>query len=334
VAVLIVLVVAGCERARVEAPPRELLEKAWSHFRLEEFEEAREAFAAALEKVADAKDGPEAEGPGERERLQLNATYGLALVASLAHHGEEPAEARRLFERVIALDHSPTRETAAWAALALVRDAALPATADAAIDRAAVSAGYGEVMEKYPATPAAEEAFLYRTAMLVETLERGDARRAVEEVRAYMGAHPAARLRTALFALESTAHGTLGEYREALAAAIASVESKEADPANPQANTILEYYRIGMMAQFDVGDFATARAYYAKFLAEYPRDQRAFVVRLLLEHLDRTEVALREGRAVPELSGIVRGGAEVEGESAGEAFGRRLKAELRAGGGR
>jgi tetratricopeptide (TPR) repeat protein len=317
--VLAGLLVAACERARPDLSPRALLEKGWGHFRLEEFAEAREAFEAALEKVAPSFPSPPPTGIGpatspntategsiadaERDSLRLQATYGLALIASLARHGDASAEAHRLFQAVIDGDRSPTREMAAWAALALVRDKALPATADAPIEDP--GSGYTAVMERYPETPAAEEAFLYRTALDVETLDPADAQAAIEEIRSYVSAHPQMHWRSALFALQSTAHQTRGEYREALAAAIASVQAREPDPANPRQNNILEYYRIGMMAQFDVGDFATARAYYARFLAEYPRDQRAFLVKLLLEHLDRTEAALRAGKPVPELSAIV-----------------------------
>jgi tetratricopeptide (TPR) repeat protein len=332
----LLLVIAGCGRTHTDGSPRELLEKGWGHFRLEEFGEAREAFAAALEKMATANPAPLPEGgtTEETDHLRLHATYGLALIASLERHGEQTAEARRLFQQIIAQDHSPARDMAAWAALALVRDSALPATADAAVDRAALRQAYTNVIDTYPQAPAAVEAFLYRTEMLVETLEPADARQAVEEIRTCMAAHPAGRLRTALLALQSAAHQTLREYRQALDTAIASVESKEADPSNPRANNILEYYRIAMMAQFDVGDFAVARAYYAKFLAEYPRDQRAFAVKLLVEHLDRTEAALRDGRPAPELSDIVENARRGAGAAVAQPTGDAGKGSgLRAQGG-
>ena len=67
--------------------------------------------------------------------------------------------------------------------------------------------------------------------------------------------------------------------------------------SNPAANNILEYYRIGLMAQYDVGDFATARHYYHKFLEEYPTDQRAFNVKLELARMDQLEQKLRGAKA-------------------------------------
>ena len=104
-----------------------------------------------------------------------------------------------------------------------------------------------------------------------------------------------------LCALLSKAHVARGEFSEGLAAAIDSVEAKEIDPANPAQNNISEYYRIGMMAQYDVGDFATARKYYGLFLRDYPRDLRAFNVKRMLQHLDATAAALRAGTRVPTI---------------------------------
>jgi tetratricopeptide (TPR) repeat protein len=297
---------AACHRAADDLPARAWLEKGWGHFRLEEFDEAQRAFETALEKEA----GPDASLRAADETLRLNALYGLGLVASVGHHGEQAIIAQKRFEEVVAGDHSDKKEMAAWATLAMVRDQALPVTADAAVDEDAVTAGYTRVMEDYPATPAAGEAFLYRTALRVQRFKEQDARQAITEIDAYLQAHQDTHLKSALLALESTACQTLKDYKGALRTAIASLDSKEQDPANPAQNNILEYYRIAMMAQFDVGDFATARAYYNRFLKEYPRDQRAYTVRLLLKHLDETEAALRDGKAVPELSELVRAGVE------------------------
>jgi tetratricopeptide (TPR) repeat protein len=158
------------------------------------------------------------------------------------------------------------------------------------------------VIEQYPGTAAAEEAFFFRQSLRLETLKEEDAREAARELTEHLKNDGKGKIRTALYALLGRAHETLKQYPEALAALIASLDAKENDPANPNQNNILEYYRIGMMAQFDVGDFAIARKYYERFLKEYPRDQRAFSVSMLLKHLEATEAALRAGRPVPELS--------------------------------
>ena len=194
-------------------------------------------------------------------------------------------------------------------------------------DPAALARGYDDLLRTYPDTPAAEEAFLYRTTLLVQTLAPADAERAVDDLTAYLEAHPGARLRTALLTVLSSACETLHRYPDALKAAIAAVEAKEIDPTNPWQTNILEYYRIGMMAQFDVGDFATARTYYRRFLAEYPRDQRAFNVQLLLNHLDDTEARLRAGLPPRELSEIARPATPPAPET-------RQSATAGAGGGR
>jgi tetratricopeptide (TPR) repeat protein len=205
---------------------------------------------------------------------------------------------------------------AAWAALAIARDEALPVRSDEPVDAAAARAGYTHVMETYPGTAAAEEAFLYRTELLIRSRSPDDARHAISELTDYLRDHPASHETSTLQALLSKACETGQDYPGALRAAIASVDVRQTDPANPRQNNILEYYRIGLMAQFDVGDFATARRYYQKFLTDYPRDQRAFTVELLLKHLDATEAALREGKLVPELSDLARPATKISSAGA------------------
>jgi tetratricopeptide (TPR) repeat protein len=331
-ALVLTIALGSCTRPPMAGTPEDLLSSGWRHFRLEEFDEAERAFQAALAQLdhppTASPTAPPA-SPTESRPLdqRVNALYGLAMVASLGHHGDQSARAADLFRQVIALDTSPTRSMAAWAALAMVRDAHLPPSPDTPADPAALARGYDDLLRTYPDTPAAEEAFLYRTTLLVQTLAPADAERAVDDLTAYLEAHPGARLRTALLTVLSSACETLHRYPDALKAAIAAVEAKEIDPTNPWQTNILEYYRIGMMAQFDVGDFATARTYYRRFLAEYPRDQRAFNVQLLLNHLDDTEARLRAGLPPRELSEIARPATPPAPET-------RQSATAGAGGGR
>ena len=299
---LVCIALAGCAEKRAAKTAEEWLREGWGNFRLEEFDEAEGDFSAAL---AELKRATTAENDGRR----INAIYGMGMVASLGRHGGETERAREYFEQVMALD-DPAKggngEMAAWAMLAMVREKYLPARSDGTPDNAAAQAGYAQVMARYPGRAAAEEAFLDHAELLVQSFGEEDARRTVEEVTAYLKAHPRTRVASGLYALVSKAHEVLHEYPEALTAAIASLDAKEKDPANPSENNILELYRIGMMAQFDVGDFATARKYYQRFLAEYPRDQRAFNVRLLLANMDAAEKAMKDGKPVPELSDLTR----------------------------
>jgi TolA-binding protein len=276
-------VLSGCGKVESSGSPEELLREGWTHFRLQEFDAAEKAFRAALGKLPEGT-------------MRLQAMYGLGMVASIGRAGGQSAAARGWFEQVARSD--PTGDWGGWAALAIVRDRHVYGRADAAV----LQAEYADVIAKFPSRPAAEEAFVYRCSLLVQTFEPTDAREAVREIAAWLQQHPGGKLNTALHALSSRAHETLGEYPAALAAAIASLQAKEVDPQNPHQNNILEYYRIGMMAQYDVGDFATARKYYQKFLKEYPRDQRAFNVSLMLRQLDLNETEIRAGKPVTNLS--------------------------------
>jgi tetratricopeptide (TPR) repeat protein len=284
------LVLSGCRREEATRTPPELLRSGWTHFRLDEFAEAQGDFQKALEGLA----------PGAP--LRLNALYGLALLASLAPSGD-PARYRSLLRQLVDEDKTPTHEMAAWAALALARSHAIAGDADAE-PGGTLSREYTEVAREYPQTAAAQEAFLQRTLLLVRTNKASDAATAIGELQAFLEAHPDSPYRSPLLSLLSSAYYTRQQYPAALRAAIDSLNAKESDPANPRQNNILEYYRIGVMAEFDVGDFATARAYYQRFIEEYPHDQRVFNVQLLLKHLDETEARLRAGLPPTELSAL------------------------------
>jgi tetratricopeptide (TPR) repeat protein len=285
--------ISACQRGPLRVDPRAQLQAAWTQFRLNEFADAEQSFAAALGHLSG--DDP------ETIHLRANAIYGLALLASLAHHDEDPAQsarARELFGRVIAL--APKSDEAAWSALAIIRDEQVSAAFDNG-DIAAADKRYGDFITQYPCTPAAEEAFVDQMALHVQTGDPSEESRVVTAIKDHLRGNPDTPEKSALYHLLSKAHYARREFSDALAAAVASVNAKEIDPNNPAQNNISEYYRIGMMAQYDVGDFATARKYYALFLKEYPRDLRAFNVKRMLQHLDATEAALRAGKTPPTI---------------------------------
>jgi tetratricopeptide (TPR) repeat protein len=293
-AVLIAAAVGDCGKVESKLSPAELVEKGWSDFRVEEFDAADDAFRTAIAKLQrqnrtrSVSEG--AQQDAAAKTLRINALYGRGLVALVGHAGERQAAGRAFMEQVIALDGKG--ETAAWAALAIVRDEHLNGQA---AEAANLRHEYADVTERFPGTEAADEAFAFGESLLVATGEAEDARRAVSDIAAYVASHPASRLKSPLLWLAGNAQETLKDYPAALAAAIASLDAKENDPADPNRNNILEYYRIGMMAQYDVGDFAVAREYFGRFLKEYPRDQRSFTVKLMLKQMDDTEARVRRG---------------------------------------
>lgn len=281
---------ATCQKITAPQSPQQLLHTAWAHFRLSEFTDAEASFNAALGKLP-------ATDPANTP-LRANATYGLALLASLAHHDEQTDRARTLFAEVIALQ--PHSEIAAWSALALIREDQVGTN----IPSPALDARYAELIEKYPHTAAADEAFVDRMTLLVQQLTSPEAQSAITQITAYLQSNPNTRMKSALYHLLSKAHETRKEFPAALQTAIDSVNAREINPDNHTQSNILEYYRIGMMAQYDVGDFATARKYYTLFLQQYPHDLRAFDVKRMLQHLDATEAALRAGKNPPTLTDL------------------------------
>ena len=301
---------SGCARAASSTlGPQELLERAWREFRLEDFDLAQRDFDLALAKLNAQKPSTPAEEESNK-KLRANATYGLGLVASLGHHGENPARTTRLLQEVIGL--SPHSDMAAWAALALAREQYLPVTSDAREDVTKIKANYAQVMADYPGTPAADEAFVYMQALSIQSLAPGQIREAIKAIEGFLAAHPQPRYLASLCTLEARGYRVLNEQGKALEMLIKAAKNKEIDPTNPQQDNAMDYYAIGLAAQYDVGDFATAREYYGKFLKDYPKDQKAFTVQVHLQRMAETEQ-----RIAAELAGKVKSAGGPATTSAG-----------------
>lgn len=288
----VMLALVGCSREVVTGTPEELIKEGWADFRLQDFDRAKFHLNGALQQLDKLK--AEGRSPAKDEEMRINALYGLGLVGTVGRIGGGSEEGRKYLQQV--LDKAGKREMAAWAALALVRDKHLPQTSTEEIDIPLLRKLYGEVIATYPDSLAAEEAFLFLQSLYVETLDKDDSLKAIEAIKAYLGSHEKAKFRSALYTLMNQSHVTLKDYRAGLDDAIQALETKEVDPTNPNINNVGEYYRIGLMAQYDVGDLATARKYYGKFLAEYATDQKAFNVKLELKRMDQIEMDLRSGK--------------------------------------
>ena len=55
-----------------------------------------------------------------------------------------------------------------------------------------------------------------------------------------------------------------------------------------------DYWYIAVVAEFEVGDFETARKYYRLLMTEYPRDRRNFGAKTAIERMDALEEKLRK----------------------------------------
>lgn len=281
---------AGCGGKRETGTPQEILDRGWKYFAVEQAAEAERCFNTVLESAAD-------------KSLRCQAAYGLAQVQSLLRHGQGSRRAVEFFKRVIALD--PEGPLAAWAALGIVRDKHLPARSDASIPVEELKREYAQVIERYPGTPAADDAFLYRMSLYLQSLTAADAQVVVDETRTRLAITPTGNQASMLHHLAAQAYHTLNRHRESVEATIQSWETRVLEPTTPP-NYNYEYYTIALAAEYDVGDFALARKYFQLFLKEFPTDQKAFTVRAELQRMDTIEAA-GDPQAAPPVGRRARG---------------------------
>jgi hypothetical protein len=78
-----------------------------------------------------------------------------------------------------------------------------------------------------------------------------------------------------------------------LHAKIKELETRKVDPKYPYIDNSGYYWIIATIAEFEAGDFETARKYYRQLLKEYPVDFRKYSVRKSLKRMDAVETKMR-----------------------------------------
>jgi tetratricopeptide (TPR) repeat protein len=239
----------------------ERLASAWDDFRMGEFSLAAAGFEIA---AAWAKDQPE---------VKLRALYGLATTLALRTPGPDRARAEKVFQEV--LSASPDGELAPWCMLALARMKHVVEVGQEP-DYEEVRKAYQAVIDKYPFHQAGEEAFIYQQSTHVLSLEKKDAESALATLKAFLASHEASRFKSPVWGLMAECHQTLGDPGEQLKCAIKALETREMDPTNPVADNAEAFWKLATLAEFQVGDAATARKYYGLLVKEYPTDARRY----------------------------------------------------------
>lgn len=267
---------SACARRQEAGTPEELLATGWVQYSLAEFDRAAAKFDAAL-----------AAAPSQD--LRLKALYGLATTWNLRRPGEDLKKARDLYQQII--DADPRGDLAAWSFLALARMKHLVPVGDNP-DFAEVRKAYQEVMDRYPDHLAAKEAFIYYNATLVSSLDPAEARQALKNLYPFVENTNTVFLGPA-YSLIAVACTTLGDQEKRLWAEIRSLEETEVDPTNPFSEFAWQYWNIAAIAEFEVGDFDTARIYYQKLIKEYPQDIRVYAARTALQRMDELEAKIR-----------------------------------------
>lgn len=272
----------GCQRrdAPASGAPEKLIGLGWDDFRLGEYNRALRRFEAA------ARSCPAA----SPERLQ--ALYGMATVWNLrlplVDQDKELAE--EIYRQLIR--EAPQSDLAAWSQLALARMKHL-VRPGLDPDYHQVRRAYRQVIEQYPGRPAAEEAFIYLQSTYVATLQPEPTRRAVAALKKFIREHPDSGFVSAAWSLLAVSYDTLDMQKDRLHAELKALETREVDPTNPFQENAWQYWNIATIAEFEVGDFETARRYYRKLIEEYPTDIRRFGCEKALERMDEIERRLR-----------------------------------------
>ena len=267
----------------------QLIEQAWTSYRLNEFHDAILQFEAARAAAEPASDE------------WAMATYGLGIVWDLQRPGEDPKKATAYFNEV--LESAPSSPVAPWVKLALVRQKHLVPVGQEP-DYDAVKAGFQAIIDDYPGHLAAKEAFLYlegiRLSEGINSDEPGQleaqSRAAESNLLAYIEAQNAAsntEFVSPAWSLLTVAYVNLGEQEERLHAEEESFSHVETDPNDPSVEYAWAYWNLATIAEFEVGDFETARLNYRKLIEEYPNDIRVHGCKVALARMDALEAQIR-----------------------------------------
>ncbi len=261
-------------KAGAENPAADPLVQGWKKFRMAEYSPSEKEFERARRA---AKPGSEA---------MTKALYALAVVNWLRTPDADKPKAKKLFEQLI--KEAPAHELAVWSKLALVRMKHVVPVGETP-DYPGLCVEYEKLYAAYPDHPAGMEAFAYAQEARMISFKPEDARMTVTAMRAFLDKTPDPRFACWAWDLLSRAHKILNEGDEQLKDKLMVLKTKELDPTNPRMDNSILYWEIATIAQFEVGDLATAKEYYQKLRAEYPRDMRNFAARRALERIDKIE---------------------------------------------
>jgi tetratricopeptide (TPR) repeat protein len=263
--------------ASAEGDVKDIVNQAWTAYRLNEFHDAIRHFEAARAAAEVGSDD------------WAMATYGLGIVWDLQRPGEDPAKATKLFNE--AMEKAPDSPIAPWVELALVRQKHLvPVGKEPDYD--AVKAGFQHIIDTYPGHLAAKEAFLYLEGIRLSELAPESSRVAESNLLAFVEREDHEFVSPA-WSLLTVAYVTMDEQEKRLHAEEESFANVEKDPLDPSVEYAWAYWNLGTIAEFEVGDFDLARKYYKELLKEYPNDIRVHGCKQALKRMDDMEARIR-----------------------------------------
>ena len=281
----LVLALSGCGDTSLPKGENDLLAYGWSRYRIGEYKQAIASFDALLAN----KDLTESD--------RLAALYGKAATWDLRQPvpSQDNELASTLYRQI--MHEAPDSDVAAWSSLALARMTHLvPVDQEPNYDE--VQLAYQNVIDRYAAHLAGQEALIYQQSTLIMLLDPVIASNAITRLQQFVNEFPDSSFVTAAYNLMAQGYETMGEYDLQLEARIKELETLEIDPSSPAASDLSwRYWQLATTAEYLTGQFDVAREYYQKLIDEYPLDFRRFASKQALARMDRVEQQLREGAA-------------------------------------
>ena len=294
-AFLIGLTDTGCHRAarKIGTPAAEFA-RGWEMFRGGEYDLAIEAFHAA------------SAGAPPGDRLRLAALYGEATVWNLRRPGMDHDRAMELYRQI--LDAAPQSDLAAGSLLDQVT-MSYPA-ADVEPNWDALVRGYQGVIDRFPGRPEGEEAFVTQQSIVLRRFAPDTTTEAVTRLERFVADHPDSPFAYCALILAASGHESLGQWRESVTTRQRALENGErvtrqlaGNPANAlmmnSLNWMTNCWAIASLSEFQLGDFATARAYYGRIIEKAPADPLYGAALVALTRMDDKEAELRRESAPP-----------------------------------
>jgi tetratricopeptide (TPR) repeat protein len=273
VSVAVLIIFFAGKRAHLENPGREI-ENAWFQFRMGEYKQAEKIFDRVIESV-----------PLDSE-LRFKAMYGLGCTLWLKLPSSDEASAKKIFKEIIRI--APESEYTPWSMLALTRLLHI-VSSDQTPDYPRLRKDYEALYKKFPNHIAAHEAFVYMIGTYIAACTNKDAEIAKTKLNEFIENHPDSFFISSAWGLYAKACETLGLKEEMLSAKIMSLEKLESDPTNPKMEKSNAYWEIAVIAEFECGDFDTARKYYGMLIQDYHRDRRNFPAMQAIERMNSIE---------------------------------------------
>ncbi len=276
--IIVIVTIEKNKKSKSESPAEEIA-SGWNQFRTGEYNQALNIFEKVLRGVPD------------KSEYQIQALYGLGCTQWLKLPTADKPAAEIIFKDIVS--RFPNSDYAIWSMLALVRMKHIVPSGEIP-DYPALRKSYQEIYDKFPNHIAGQEAFIYLIETYLAAFTKEDAELAKTKMGEFLKKHPDSSFIGTAWGLNAKACEVLGLKQEQLDGMIKGLEKKEIDPTNPKMENSTDYWSIAVVAEFEVGDFETARKYYRLLMTEYPRDRRNFGAKTAIERMDALEEKLRK----------------------------------------